>query len=299
MSHYLVSFLCALGFVLIAPFLGGILSGTDRFLTARMQGRQGPPVTQPFYDLGKLFGKRTVIVNRFQVALVTGNLIFVIMTGAIIYSGHDYLLSLFTLTLAEMFLCMAASSASSPYSAMASQRELLQLMCTEPMLLMTAIGFYLTTALENGEEQGSFMVRDIISMKVPAIVYMPGFFIGFLFILVVQLRKSPFDVSTSHHAHQEIVKGITTDLSGNILGITELSEWYEIMLMFTILMLFFVSKNPWSLLYAVPCALFCLFLETLVDNIFPRVKWETMFKVCWIASLICGGTNMFLLLILH
>ena len=34
-----------------APVLGGLLSGIDRIITARMQGRVGPPLLQPFYDV--------------------------------------------------------------------------------------------------------------------------------------------------------------------------------------------------------------------------------------------------------
>ena len=35
-----------------------------------------------------------------------------------------------------------------------------------------------------------------------------------LFILTIKLRKSPFDLSMAHHAHQELVRGITTEMSG-------------------------------------------------------------------------------------
>ena len=39
-------------------------------------------------------------------------------------------------------------------------------------------------------------------------------FLGFLFILAIKLRKSPFDLSTGQHAHQELVQGLNSDLSG-------------------------------------------------------------------------------------
>ena len=254
----------------IGPIGGGLLSGLDRLVSARMQGRQGPPIRQAFFDLSKLFQKRAGIVNHFQS---------------------------FTLTLGEMFFCMAAASASGPYSGMGSQRELVQLMCTEPMLLIMAIGFYLSTTLDAGTS-GSFMVRALIHAEVPAIIRMPGMFIGFLTILIVELRKSPFDVSTSHHAHQEMVKGITTDLSGNIMGITEMTEWYEEALMFTIVGLFFIDRHPVSILWAVLAALAVFFLENLIDNVFPRVKWETMFKTCWVSTFVFGGSNLLVLLLL-
>lgn len=282
---------------LIGPFGGGLLSGFDRLVSARMQGRQGPPIRQAFYDLSKLFQKRAGIVNHFQSILVVGHMVFVVFTGILIFTGNDFLLSLFTLTLGEMFFCMAAASASGPYSGMGSQRELVQLMCTEPMLLIVAIGFYLATTLDTATD-GSFMVRALVHQDLPAIVRTPGIFIGFLVILIVELRKSPFDVSTSHHAHQEMVKGITTDLSGNIMGITEMTEWYEEALMFTIVGLFFIDRHPISILWAILAALAAFFLENLIDNVFPRVKWEKMFLTCWISTLIFGGTNLLVLLLL-
>lgn len=72
---------------------------------------------------------------------------------------------------------------------MGAQRELLQNMAYEPMLLLAAIGFYLAT--------DSFNVGEIVKSPVPAVVYLPGIFIGYVFILIIKLRKSPFDLSTS------------------------------------------------------------------------------------------------------
>ena len=45
------SVISALAYIIIGPILGGLLQGIDRKLTARLQGRQGPPLLQPFYDL--------------------------------------------------------------------------------------------------------------------------------------------------------------------------------------------------------------------------------------------------------
>ena len=42
-------------YLFLAPFAGALLDGVDRKITARMQGRKGPKLLQPFYDLIKLF----------------------------------------------------------------------------------------------------------------------------------------------------------------------------------------------------------------------------------------------------
>ena len=57
----------AIGGLILAPFAGGLLSGVDRRITARLQSRQGPPLLQPFYDVLKLFGKQSRVTNDWLV----------------------------------------------------------------------------------------------------------------------------------------------------------------------------------------------------------------------------------------
>jgi len=274
-------------YLVLAPFIGGLLSGIDRKLSARMQGRKGPPLLQPFYDLLKLFAKQVVVVNHVQDFLVGGFLIFVIFTGCLFFSGGDLLLVFFALTLAGIFFMMSACSANSPYSSMGAQRELLQMMAYEPMVLLVGIGFYMST--------GSFAVSDIIKQPTSSIVYLPGFFIGFVYILTIKLRKSPFDLSTSHHAHQEMVKGLTTEISGNILALVELSHWYENVFLLGVVGLFIINSTWWSAIIAVAVCMAVFFLEIFADMVFPRVKWELMLKSTWLVTLGAGVLNMIIL----
>ena len=277
-------------YILLAPFLGGLLQGIDRKITARMQGRQGPPLLQPFYDLYKLFSKQSLVVNKFQSFLICGFLIFNVFTGALLFWGGDLLLIFFALTLAEIFFIMSSCSANSPFSSMGAQRELMQAMTYEPMVLLVAIGFYVVT--------DTFNVSGIASSAHSGILYLPGIFIGFAFILTIKFRKSPFDLSMSHHAHQEMVKGMTTEISGNILGLTELSHWYENIFLLGVVALFIVNKNWWSIPIAIGVCLLIYFLEILIDNVFPRVKWKSMLKYAWLVTLIAGVTNFMVLVLI-
>jgi len=278
-------------FLILGPVLGGLLAGVDRKLSARMQGRKGPPLLQPFYDLFKLFSKQVVVVNHVQDFLVGGFLIFIIFTGCLFFSGGDLLLVFFALTLAGIFFMMSACSANSPYSSMGAQRELLQMMAYEPMVLLVGIGFYMST--------GSFAVSDIIKSGMSNILYLPGFFIGFVFILAIKLRKSPFDLSTSHHAHQEMVKGLTTEISGNILALVELSHWYENIFLLGVVGLFIINSTWWSAVIAVVVCMAVYFLEIFADMVFPRVKWEFMLKSTWLVTLGAGVLNMIILSAIH
>lgn len=279
--------IAAVLYIVLGPVAGGLLAGIDRKLSARMQGRKGPPLLQPFYDVFKLFSKEPIVVNDVQSFFVIGFLVFVIFTGTLFFSGGDLLLVIFALTLASIFLVMGAYSSNSPYSTMGAERELVQMMSYEPMLLATAIGLYLY--------RGTFAVSDLIGGDVMPVVYLPGVFLGFLYILTIKLRKSPFDISTSHHAHQEIVKGITTEFSGRILGLMEIAHWYENIFFLGIVALFFLTSSPWSWPAAIAVCMLVFFLEILIDNSSARVKWQFMLKSTWIATLILAFLNLLII----
>lgn len=287
----LYKLLMALAYLLLAPFIGGFLAGLDRKLSARMQGRIGPPVLQPFYDLRKLFRKQVLAVSRYQFMMIASFFIMVVGTGALFFAGLDLLLIFFVLTTACMFFVLAATVTNSPYAELGAQRELIQMLSYEPMILLTAVGFYVAN--------GSFQGADVFSSELPAIVKLPGIFIGLLYVLTIKFRKSPFDLSTSHHAHQELVKGVTTEFSGAMLGLVELSHWYENVFLLGIVGLFFLSSAWWSIFLAIGAVLLVWFLEILIDNTSARVKWNHMLSTAWIVTAVFGGGNLLVLEIIR
>jgi len=279
-------------FVVFAPIIGGFLDGVDRKLSARMQGRKGPSVLQPFYDVKKLFQKQFVSVNRFQLLMVLSYLVFVMLSGAIFFGGFDILLCIFSASTAAMFLILAATYTHSPFSGIGADREMIQMMSYEPMELLVAIGFYLANGTFNGAD-------IVMTAKYPTILIAPGFFIGFVYILTIKFRKSPFDISTSHHAHQEVVKGVTTEMAGAEYGIMTIAEWYENVIMYGMIALFIITTNPISYPIAIAVVLLVFFLEILIDNTTARVKWQLMLKSAWIVALVCGGLNLLILEIIR
>lgn len=288
MSGVIKIVICIVVYIVIAPIIGGLTSGFDRKITARMQGRQGPPLLQPFYDVIKLLKKETVVVNHVQIFYLATFLVFVIFTGCLFFGGFDLLLVFFALTTANLFLILAATSSHSPYSTMGANREMIQMLAYEPMVLLTGVGFYLAT--------GTFKVREIIAINgTLPIVLLPGVFVGFVFILTIKLRKHPFDLSTSHHAHQEMVKGITTEMSGQMFAVVEIAHWYESVFLMGVIALFFLNAKWWTIFIALIAISITYFVLILVDNTNARLKWKKMFKNSWMTTLIIGALNVFIL----
>ena len=263
-------------YLIVAPFAGGLLAGIDRRITARMQSRVGPPILQPFYDVAKLWQKETAVINHSQTFFIMIYLIFSVFTGAIFFLGSDLLLVIFALTLAGIFFVLAANAANSPYSIIGAERELLMMLADEPVILLTAVGFYMAS--------GTFVVADLIQRPMPAIIYTPGVFIAFCYILTIKLRKSPFDLSTSHHGHQEIVKGITTEFAGRTLALVEIAHWYETILLLAIVALFFASTSWVWVVIGIAVSLLVYFAEIVIDNTFARVKWPVVLIGSWLMA---------------
>jgi len=270
-------------YLVLAPLVGGLLAGIDRKLSARLQARQGPPLWQPFYDVRKLWTKENIVVRRSQDFYVFFFLILMVFTGGLFFAGSDLLLVVFALTLAAIFLVLGAYKASSPYSFIGAERELLQMMAYEPMILVTAVGMYLAT--------GSFYVNDIAAHHGMLAWRLPGVLLGFLFCLLIKFRKSPFDLSSSHHAHQELVRGILTEFSGSTLAMIEVAHWFENVLLLGWVYLFFAASPAAGIAAAAGAFL----LVILVDNACARLTWPTMLKGAWATTLILGFGNILFL----
>jgi len=148
------------------------------------------------------------------------------------------------------------------------------------MVILTAVGMFVATR--------SFNVIDIAATTKPVILLIPGIFVGFLYVLTIKLRKSPFDISTSHHAHQEIVKGVTTEFSGPSLGLIEITHWYELVFLLGFVYLFF----GWNPLLGVIAVIVVYLLEILIDNTNARAKWQLAVKSSWLITAVIAVANL-------
>ena len=284
---FITTLIGTIAFAILAPIVGCLLAGLDRIISARMQGRVGPPILQPYYDVRKLIAKDNVTVSGVDGVYMSAALVFTAFAGGIFFSGGNLLMSAFIITMAGLFFIMAAYSSRSPYAELGAGRETVQVMSYEPMVLLMAVCFYMAA--------GTFNVSSVFGLSAPVILYTIPAFIGFLFILTIKLRKSPFDLSTSHHAHQELVRGTTTEMSGKTLAKVEVMHWCETVLFLGWTGMFFIWGTPLTIIVGVIVALAAWFFEIWIDNNFARVKWQAMLKWAWIVALVCGGINIVIL----
>jgi len=268
--------------VIVAPLIGGLLRGIDRKLTAHMQGRIGPPIIQPFYDVIKLLGKKPMVAGGAQLVFAYAFLALIITAVVFFALRQDLLVVLFILFFGSLCLPIGALSVKSPYSQLGGHRELLQFLAYEPILLLAAIPIAL--------KAGGFPIANIFDYGQPLLPSLWITFIALLIVLAIVMRKSPFDISGSEHAHQELVRGVITEYSGPYLALIEIGHWYEMVLLLSILGLFWVVGSLWWL--SIIIALGSWFIMLIVDNVNARLTWSWMLKFAWGAGITLVALNI-------
>ncbi|XPV76501.1 MAG: respiratory chain complex I subunit 1 family protein [Desulfovibrio sp.] len=263
-----------------APVLGGLLAGVDRRITAKFQSRMGPPVLQPFYDVAKLWGKER---NAYNVWVAFSSWVYLgaaASSCALFFMGSDLLLIFFIQAIGAVFLIIGALSVPSPYSQVGAHRELMQVLTYEPLLILVIVGINLVT--------GSFRVDTIIGYDTPLLMKLPLLFIVLGYALTIKLRKSPFDISASHHANQEVNRGVYTEYSGRYLALCEIAHWYEVILVLGLCGLFFAT----NIVGLVVLLAATYMAEIIIDNATSRMTWRWMLGSVWLTGLGLSIANL-------
>jgi ech hydrogenase subunit B len=157
----------------------------------------------------------------------------------------------------------------------------------EPVMLLAYVAVFLVT--------GSFTVQGVLDYGKPLLLVIPAALVALQLVLVVEMKKSPFDVSGSGHAHQELVRGVYTELSGYTMALVEVGHWVKVATTLMILSLFW-APNP---LIGAAISLVMFFVSLVADNSYPRLTWQRMLRTTWalglslivlnIAALAAGG----------
>lgn len=218
---------------LFALAFGLFLKGLDRRLAARLQGRIGPPLAQPFYDLVKLARKRTMVPDIASAPVFLGApLVGVVamLLGAVlvpipgVYAGNpllgDLLVLLYLLAVPAVVLMVAGSASGSPFGAIGFSREMAMMLAYEGPLVLVVVAVAMRTGLGQGGVI-SFSLGEIIAYQQShgAFLFDPLMWpaiIAFALFFPANLGIVPFDIP---EAETEVLEGPLLEYSGPALGL--------------------------------------------------------------------------------
>ena len=208
---------------------GLMLKGLDRRVAARLQGRVGPPLAQPFFDLVKLAMKRTMVPDIaaqpvFLGAPLIGAAAMLLAAALLPIPGvyapdprlGDLLVLLYLLAVPAVVLMIAGSASGSPFGAIGFSREMALMLAYEgPLVLVVAAvalragSFSLAGIVAFQEAHGAFLFDPLMW---PALA-------AFLAFYPANLGIVPFDIP---EAETEVLEGPLLEYSGPALGLFKL-----------------------------------------------------------------------------
>ncbi|MFO7574365.1 MAG: complex I subunit 1 family protein [Bacteroidales bacterium] len=279
--------------MIFSVIVGGVLSWSDRKITARVQFRKGPPFLQPFYDLGKLFYKETILPKHgakltflaapvFALFSATLANVFILLPSIFPGSGFrgDLIVIFYLLAIPSLTYLLGALASGNPLGALGASREMKLIISYELAFILSLAciiiksGMNLSVAdiLAAQQEQGAF-IGSISGALI---------FIVILFVNQAKLALVPFDMS---EAETEIAHGVFIEYSGSAYAIIKMARYvmlFALPSMLVTLLLGGFSFSGIGILWSVLKLLLILLLITLIRNTNPRVRIDQAMRFFFI-----------------
>ncbi len=227
-------------FVLVAPLLVGLM----RTVRCRMEGRTGPPVTQVWKDLRKLFAKQrtqprdsTVVFSMTPVVLVATTLVAIwlaplLTTRVSMGGGSDLFAVVFLLLMGSVSMSLAALDTATAFGGMGASRLMTIVALAEPALLVAIL------ALAAPLHSSSLAVIFATALHHPVWVATPQRLLSlgaFLIVILAESGRLPVDNPASHLELTMIHEALFLEYSGPDLALVVLGENLRLAFMLALL----------------------------------------------------------------
>jgi formate hydrogenlyase subunit 4 len=247
---------------LIAVAGAPLLTGVIRKAKARLQGRRGADVWQPYRNLRKLLRKETVIsentswIFRFTPYVVISTMLLAALIVPVLSTARplqflgNIVLLMYVFLLGVFFLALAALDAGSSFGGMGSSREMALAALAEPTVMIAIFAI----ALRAGSTGLDEMIRRSVSD--PLLMLNPGHLLAFFSFFIVALAETgrlPVDNPSTHLELTMIHEAMILEYSGRYLALIEWASSIKLFLFLTLLGNIFF---PWGVaLTAQPAAI--------------------------------------------
>jgi NADH-quinone oxidoreductase subunit H len=269
--------------LLSAVILAWFYLWLGRKVTARLQGRQGPPFFQPFFDFVKLLGKKTVRPAGVNMGLFFGlplvSLVSVLAALALIpapgassisFSG-DLIFLLYLLEMPALVDIFAGFISHSVYAQVGAVREALLSLGHNLPFIIAFIALAMQAKSSN--------LQTIVATHFSPVQILAA--LALILAIPARVKANPFSIP---NAETEIVAGTHIEFNGPALGIFELVHGLEIVALSGLLAGLFsglVSGFITSLLVYLAVSIAVVMFTSLLAASTARVKVQYALGFYW------------------
>ncbi len=288
-----IQVLQVLTIVVFAP----LVSGGIAHFEARLQGRRGPRILQPYYDLAKLFRKETLVPEDASWVFVLGPMLaftcylvvpmlIPVLTAYPLPLGYmgDILGGGFILGLAGFSVAVAAAETGGPYAQLGSSRAMTFGALIEPSILFVTFTVALITTTDLPYFEAATARASLNQAVRPAHLLAA---LAFFLVVLNDTGRIPVETHASTLEFGMIDEARTLEHSGPLFALLKWGSAMKQLILYVLLVNVFVA--PWGLagtrdlgavLLAIPILLAKAFgvglVFTVTDNSFSKLR---LFKI--------------------
>jgi formate hydrogenlyase subunit 4 len=276
-----------------APLVSGVIAHIE----ARIQGRRGPRILQPYYDLAKLFRKETVVpeesswvflaapIVSFSCYLIVPLLIPVLTTyGLPLGFMGDIMGGALILALAGFAVALAAAESGAPYAQLGASRAMTFGALIEPTVLFVFFAVAIITATDLPYALAATVRSSASEIVRPTHVLAA---VAFFLVVLADTGRVPVETHSGTLEFGMIDEARTLEHSGAPFALLKWGSAMKQLILYTILIDVFVApwglaanRAPVSVVLAIPALLGkavllgCVF--AVIDNTFSKLR---LFKI--------------------
>ncbi|VVM05631.1 Formate hydrogenlyase subunit 4 [Methylacidimicrobium cyclopophantes] len=234
--------------LLLAPGLTGLV----RKVKARLLGRQGPSILQPYRELFRLFRKNPVLADNaswlfrvspyliFAFTWLATALVPTFCLGLPFGPWADLIAITALIGSARFFLALSALDAGTSFGGIGASREVMIASLAEPAMLLVVF----TLALVAGSTELSAITAYLLSPSVGLRVSMALALASLLLIALAENSRLPIDNPATHLELTMVHEAMVLEYSGRHLALLELAASLKLLLYFSLIGTIFL---PWRL----------------------------------------------------
>ena len=241
-----------LGQMIVVLALAPLLAGYVRTLKARLLGRRGPPLLQPYRDLLRLLRKEVVLAHGaswvfrvapylvFATTWVAAALVPTFATGLLFSYAADVIAIVALLGSARFMLALAGLDVGTSFGGIGSSREMMIASLAEPAMLMVVFTLSLLAGSTQLSSIAAFMQGPDVGLRVSLALAL----VALVMVAIAENARIPVDNPATHLELTMVHEAMILEYSGRHLALIEAASFVKLLLYVSVIACAFA---PWGI----------------------------------------------------
>ncbi len=234
--------------IALAPGLTGLVRKTK----ARLLGRRGPALTQPYRDLLRLLRKEVVLAENaswlfrttpycvFAAIWLAASLVPSFTTGLLLSPTADLIALIALLGGARFFLALAGMDVGTAFGGIGSSREMMIASLAEPAMLMVTFTVSLLIGSTSLVSISAFILAHDVGLRVSLGMAL----VALVMVGIAETGRVPIDNPATHLELTMVHEAMVLEYSGRHLALIEAAAMLKLLLYFSLIACIFA---PWGM----------------------------------------------------